>query len=158
MGGHQTLPEMWGGAWQSQSAQGQGAEELRTVGQCFLPPLIPCLLLDFRHKAKIAFNSSDALAPWSEQCQGITGCCTYSVLWCCLYPAGRAAATLGLNGVGFNSLRPGLSPTPGYLIVGMIISVIKTTMAPCCSLVARDRLRPHSEDGWVTTFGVLGGS
>lgn len=158
MGGHQSLPEMWGGVWQSRSAQGQGTEELWGVGQCFLPPLSPCFLLDFEHKAKITFNTSGALAPRSEHCQGKTGCCTYSVLWHCLYPSSCAAAAFGLSDTGFNSLRPALPPTPGYLIVGMIISVIKTTMVPCCSLVATDRLRPHSEDSWVTTFGLLRGS
>lgn len=56
------------------------------VGQCFLPPLSPCFLPDFGHKAKITSNSSGALTPESEQRQVLTGCCVYSVLWHCLYP------------------------------------------------------------------------
>lgn len=68
----------------------------------------------------------------------------YLVLWHCLYPT-ILSATSGLNDIGVHSLRSDLSPTPGYLIVGMIICVIKTTVTPSCSLVARDRLRSHGE-------------
>lgn len=147
MGEHQILPKMWG---RGQSAQVQGAEELWGVGQFFLPPLCPCFLPDFTHKAKMTINSPGALEPRSEPCQDINGCCLYSVQWCCTV---CAAASSGLKELGFNSLWSDPSPTLGYLIVVMIICVLKTSMAPCFSLWQRS----HSEVSWVTLlFGGEG--
>lgn len=123
----------------------------------FLSPLSPRFLSDFGHNFKITVNSSGALAPGSEQYQVITGCCIYSALWCWLHPTSCAAAVFGLNDVGFNSLRSDLPPIPGYLIRGMILRVIKTSMAPCHNLVARDTLRPYGEISWVITFIFWGG-
>lgn len=135
MGEHQILPKMWG---RGQSAQVQGAEELWAGRTVFSAPLSPCFLPDFVHKAKMTINSPGALEPRSEPCQGIKGCCLYSVLLCCLYPTGCAAPSSGLNELGFNNLWSDPPPTLGYLIVVMIIYVLKTAMAPCCSLFARD--------------------
>lgn len=55
------------------------------------------------------------------------------------------SASSGLKELGFNSLWSDPSPTLGYLIVVMIICVLKTSMAPCCSLFARDPIVRSAE-------------
>lgn len=71
----------------------------------------------------------------------------YSMLWCCLYPTTYAAAAFGLNDVGFNDLRSDLSPTPGYLIVVMIIRV-ETHYGTMLQSMSKRRVETHhGEEG-----------
>lgn len=145
MGEHRILSKMWG---RIQSTQVQRAEKLWRVGRCFLPPLSPCLLPDFVHKAKMTISSPGALEPGSKLCQDTNGCCLYSVLWCYLYSTDLVLLplvwmSLSLN--EFNSIWSDPSPTLGYLIVVMSICVLKTAMALCSSIFARDTMVKSAE-------------